>query len=96
MKTLIYILVNGIYAFLALSIFLGYFALKHFSYTILDNGENISLLGKVIIIATCIIAIIMSIVIGIFAYRNFDEVLSRKDRYRSSKVELMQKNKKII
>ena len=74
MKTLLYILANGIYAFLTLSIFLGYFALKHYSYTISDNGEDINLLGKVIFIATCIIAIIMSIPIGIFAYRNFDEV----------------------
>lgn len=91
MKTLLYILANGIYAFLTLSIFLGYFALKHCSYTISDNGEDINLLGKVIFIATCIIAIIMSILIGIFAYRNFDEVLSRSDKYRSSKVDLMQK-----
>lgn len=91
MKTLLYILTNGIYAFLTLSIFLGYFALKHCSYTISDNGEDINLLGKVIFITTCVIAIIMSILIGIFAYRNFDEVLSRSDRYRSSKVDLMQK-----
>ena len=33
----------------------------------------------------------MSIPIGIFAYKNFDEVLSRSDKYRSSKVDLMQK-----
>lgn len=91
MKTLLYILANGIYAFLTLSIFLGYFALKHCSYTISDNGEDINLLGKVIFTATCIIAIIMSILIGIFAYKNFDEVLSRSDKYRSSKVDLMQK-----
>lgn len=91
MKTLLYILANGIYAFLTLSIFLGYFAFKHCSYTISDNGEDINLLGKVIFTATCITAIIMSILIGIFAYRNFDEVLSRSDKYRSSKVELMQK-----
>ena len=95
MKTLLYILANGIYAFLTLSIFLaiflGYFALKYYSYTISDNGEDINLLGKVIFTATCIIAIIMSIPIGIFAYKNFDEVLSRSDKYRSSKVELMQK-----
>lgn len=91
MKTLLYILANGIYAFLTLSIFLGYFALKHYSYTISDNGEDINLLGKAIFTATCIIAIIMSILIGIFAYRNFDEVLSRSDKYRSSKVDLMQK-----
>ena len=59
-----------------------------------DETLNISvenLLGKVIIIATCIIAIIITFPIGIFAYRNFDEVLSRSDKYRSSKVELMQK-----
>ncbi len=91
MKTLLYILANGIYAFLTLSIFLGYFALKHYSYTISDNGEDINLLGKAIFTATCIIAIIMSILIGIFAYKNFDEVLSRSDKYRSSKVDLMQK-----
>lgn len=91
MKTLLYILANGIYAFLTLSIFLGYFALEYYSYTISDNGEDINLLGKVIFIATCIIAIIMSILIGIFAYKNFDEVLSRSDKYRSSKVDLMQK-----
>lgn len=91
MKTLLYILANGIYVFLTLSIFLGYFALKHYSYTISDNGEDINLLGKAIFTATCIIAIIMSILIGIFAYRNFDEVLSRSDKYRSSKVDLMQK-----
>lgn len=91
MKTLLYILANGIYAFLTLSIFLGYFALKHYSYTISDNGEDINLLGKVIIIATCIIAIIITFPIGIFAYRNFDEVLSRSDKYRSSKVDPMQK-----
>ena len=45
MKTLLYILANGIYAFLTLSIFLGYFALKHYSYTISDNGEDINLLN---------------------------------------------------
>lgn len=94
MKTLLYIIVNSIYFFLALSVFLGYFALENYSYIISDNSGQITSLGKVILIIAFVIAIVMSVIIGIFAYRNYGEVLSRSDNFRLSNVELMQNRMK--